>query len=319
MKKLLFIILTLILITGCQYPLGGIEELKIEKEKILFHVKLKDKKNRDYIKYYWEEEMIVEQNEVIEKRTRNSKVYNLGNGKYHVSVRLGMPYEKRGNKWYGMKDATTTVEIFNKTALIKSAMAATVGEQVGASGDDADQAGAGDNADLVGTEQNIGDVAGDGTWTFGARFQTVAVPKDATISNATISLKATWAGDNDVNTLVYAEDADDCSIFTQADGPTDRMAAKTTANVAWEPGAWTEDVFEASGDISAVLQEIVERAGWATGQDICILVAENGSTQWDMKEVYTFDNGAANAPKLDFDYEEAAVAHENPPEIFIVE
>ena len=106
------------------------------------------------------------------------------------------------------------------------------------------------------------------------RFQNVAVPQGSTIDSAYIKLD--WEGGEDVNFLVAAVDVDDF------DRPTDNTYAahdtETTASVTWNlPSEGSQDsglYFKTSPDIKTVIQEIVDRTGWSSGNAIGIIVRE---------------------------------------------
>lgn len=278
-------------------------ELLIDKDEIIYYKTQTDKNDNIFIRYYYQIEDPADYNEIIAMRTESGKTYDLGNGQLHLTKKLGFHYEKKDGKWLELKSGTTTPEYFDRqiSRIIKRTLAAE-NEQVGASTDDASQNGAGDNANLTLTEDYVGDFSGTGTWTSGSRFTTINIAKGSTIDTATISFKASWAGDAAVETLIYGDDIDDSVTFSQAEGPTDRMAAKTTANITWDPGAWIGDAFNASPDISTIIQEIIDRAGWSANNDLSILVTDDSGGSWESKEYYTFDNAAGDAPKLDITY-----------------
>ena len=106
------------------------------------------------------------------------------------------------------------------------------------------------------------------------RFQNVAVPQGATIDSAYIKLD--WEGGEEVDFLVAAVDVDDF------DRPTDNTYAahdtETTATVSWNiPSEGSQDsglYFKTSPDIKTVIQEIVDRTGWSSGNAIGIIIRE---------------------------------------------
>lgn len=110
------------------------------------------------------------------------------------------------------------------------------------------------------------------------RFTSVALPSAATITSATIDFVA---GSNQsgatVNLIVSAVAADNPAAPTTYAGA--EGATRTTANVAWSSiGAWTLDSPYSTPDISSVIQEIVNRGGWASGNAIVMYIEDNGSS-----------------------------------------
>ncbi|MFW9899899.1 MAG: hypothetical protein ACFFDY_01270 [Candidatus Thorarchaeota archaeon] len=77
----------------------------------------------------------------------------------------------------------------------------------------------------------------------------------------------------------------------------------TTASVNWNnEGAWTLDTAYDSPDIKTIIQEIVNRGGWASGNDIQILVMENGSSTGAFRSFSNIDRGASYKAALYIDW-----------------
>ena len=106
------------------------------------------------------------------------------------------------------------------------------------------------------------------------RFQNVVVPQGATIDSAYIKLN--WEGGEDVNFLIAAVDVNDFDV------PTDNTYAahdtETTATVSWNiPLEGSQDsgkYYKTSPDIKTIIQEIVDRAAWSSGNAIGIIIRE---------------------------------------------
>ena len=106
------------------------------------------------------------------------------------------------------------------------------------------------------------------------RFQNVAVPQGATIDSAYIKLD--WEGGEEVDFLIAAVDVDDFDV------PTDNTYAahdtETTATITWSiPLEGSQDsgkYYKTSPDIKTIIQEIVDRTGWSSGNAIGIIIRE---------------------------------------------
>lgn len=181
----------------------------------------------------------------------------------------------------------------------------TVNEQVGADADDAyEWEGDGqvygipannDTKDYAGCDET----GGDRNWP-GARFQTVAVPADATITTATFSVCAFGSvNPTDCEFKVYADDVDDAGAWAADDSPRD--ITKTDATVDWDPVAWTLGEWYSPPDVKAIVQEIVDRGGWASGQDLRLAVFPDVDV---VAYVYWYDflGDNSKAAKLDITY-----------------
>jgi hypothetical protein len=132
----------------------------------------------------------------------------------------------------------------------------------------------------------------------GIRFINVTVPQGATINSATITNYAQVVTGTCL-ALWYAWDTDNAGRFSFG-GDLPSNVTKTTAFTAF-----TASNGDIAHDITSVVQEIVDRAGWASGNAINLIAFDNGSalnegTEWD-----GFSTGTPGL--LDIDYTEGAV------------
>jgi hypothetical protein len=144
----------------------------------------------------------------------------------------------------------------------------TVDEIVGASGDDAsvDYAGA-----FTATYTSIRAYNSFGyTGSCGVRFQTVNVPNASTITSATLTLRYTEAPSGSVT--VYGIDTDDLAAFSNA--ASINSAPQTTASAVFSGGSSGADK---SVDVTSIVQEIVNRAGWVANNDMGFVWPAPGS------------------------------------------
>lgn len=106
----------------------------------------------------------------------------------------------------------------------------------------------------------------------GMRFTNITIPQGSTIDSAYLKIYAVASLSGETcNTKISAEDVDDADTF--ADDATifdTRYSAHTTAMVTWTVPAWTIDTWYTSPDIKTVIQEIKDRPGSASGNDIVI-------------------------------------------------
>jgi len=132
----------------------------------------------------------------------------------------------------------------------------------------------------------------------GLRFPSMTIPADATITSAYIEFVASSYKTLATNVTFFAEDGDDPGAFTLTDGDiTDRT--KTTASVNWPSvPSWTADTTYQSVDVSAIIQEVVDRGGWASGNAMVVIV----TTASGDRRFKTFDESAGEAPLLHVEY-----------------
>jgi hypothetical protein len=84
-------------------------------------------------------------------------------------------------------------------------------------------------------------------------------------------------------------------------------ATRTTASVAWVPPGWTEpqgSVGERTANISAVVQELVNRPGWASSNAMAIVITGNGR-----RVAKSYEAEALSAPVLHVEFTTPPVAN----------
>lgn len=134
------------------------------------------------------------------------------------------------------------------------------------------------------------------------RFPGVSVPQGATVDDAFIVLQSlNNASSSSVNLQIRAIAADNAgapSTFGQADG-----AARTSASVAWSSlPSWSTNTDYTSPSIDSVVQEVVNRGGWASGNAIVIYVEDNASSGSAFRYAKSYESGSATAPRLTIEY-----------------
>ena len=136
----------------------------------------------------------------------------------------------------------------------------------------------------------------------GIRFTSVPVAQGVDIVSASIQVSSFGNETPEIFTKIYAEDIDDATAFSNT---TANLSGRTltTASVDWDVStSWTDGSWYTSVDISSVIQEIVDRGGWSSGNDINILIKDDGSASGNNRNIYTYDYNPSYAPKLDITY-----------------
>lgn len=166
---------------------------------------------------------------------------------------------------------------------------ATFNTSIAASSDDAQQVG----STVTLTDTLVG-IYGTGYY-HGLRFQNVTIPKGSTINSAYISLRV--GGDDDPKLDIYAEATDDATTFTTASNDISSRT-KTTAKTNWSGTNLGGYQYQDSPDIAAVIQEITDRSGWSSGNDLNIILVGLSSSNLNYK---TYDGGVTY-PSITIDY-----------------
>jgi len=124
----------------------------------------------------------------------------------------------------------------------------------------------------------IGNIYGDWYNNF-IIFRNVLIPNGATIGSAEINLVASGStSGTTVNAIIYANDIDDVSS-APATATIGNALDLTSASVTWDDiAAWTSAATYTTPDIKTIIQEIVNRAGWESGNDLMIIIKDNAST-----------------------------------------
>lgn len=134
------------------------------------------------------------------------------------------------------------------------------------------------------------------------RFTSINIPKNAIITSAKLTFTArdTLSG-TAVNSTVKGEAADNPSAITSNANWDART--KTFASVAWNNiPAWTSGSQYDSPDISSIIQEIVNRSGWASGNALLLFWEDNGSTGGAGRTTQSYEANPAQAALLTITY-----------------
>jgi hypothetical protein len=173
----------------------------------------------------------------------------------------------------------------------------TIDEIVGASGDDA-------TVDYAGTFSSTYSMlfaynSFGYTGSCAARFQTVDVPQGATITSATLTIRPTEGQTGSTN--VYGIDVDDVAAFTNV--ASINSAPQTTASASISGATAGNDKVI---DVTSIVQEIVDRAGWAANNDMGFVWPAGGANT--SLRFRAYDSSTTLCPRLSITYAAAGGA-----------
>ena len=213
--------------------------------------------------------------------------------------------------------ADTTVDTSVETSLLSQALVSTAATapmmttfaassstptifeaRVAAAGDDIEQRVSG------GISSNVSDLdmGFDGTSAqiLGLRYTGIDIPQGAIITSAYIQFAADEVETGATSLLIEGEDADDAAAFANIKFNVSSRA-RTGASVAWDVAPWTTEgeagLAQRTPDLSAIIQEIINRSGWAALNDIAFLISGTGT-----RTATSFEGNAATAPLLHIEY-----------------
>jgi len=135
-------------------------------------------------------------------------------------------------------------------------------------------------------------------WNSGFRFTNVTIAQGDTIDAATMQVKPTSVFADDANTDIFANDVDNAANFSDEADVTSRTL--TAASTSWVENTLGTD-FVTTPSILSVIQEIVDRASWASGNALVTMIRGKADIQKSLT-LFSYDNSSADAPKLDIDF-----------------
>ena len=174
--------------------------------------------------------------------------------------------------------------------------------RVSTSSDDAEESASGtvtvNNGDL--------ELVYDGTnQTVGMRFNGLAIPRDAHIAVAYVQFKVDETNTEPTSLTIRGQASDNPATFSRTSSNISSRAG-TNASAVWSPPPWT--TIGAAGfdqrttNIASVIQEIVNRPGWSSGNPVVIVVTGTGH-----RTAESYDGDQAGAPLLHVEFSLAPV------------
>jgi len=134
----------------------------------------------------------------------------------------------------------------------------------------------------------------------GIRFVGVDIPQGVQVQDAYVQFQAEESSSGATNLRIEGQAADFANAFTGQIGNISQRV-RTTSFVMWNPTPWltigAAGPAERTPDISAVIQEIVDRPGWVSGNPLALIVTGSGE-----RVAESYDGFAAGAPLLHVEY-----------------
>ena len=133
------------------------------------------------------------------------------------------------------------------------------------------------------------------------RFTNVTIPQGSTIISAKLVLVAqsTRTGTT-CNIRISCEDADSAAQISSYSDYSGRVL--TTAYKDWTVAGWTDGNSYDSDDFKSVLQEVIDRAGWSSGNAVQVFVRNNSSSTDARRYAASIEHASYNPPQLVVEY-----------------
>lgn len=157
----------------------------------------------------------------------------------------------------------------------------------------------GGSIDTSGPDVLFGD-SGSGIFNSFFRFQNVTIPQGATIASATLRVVSAGTQTGSLVSTISGNDEDNATAPTTYAGYNAKVL--TSATVAWNTAAaWPAESAFTSPSIITIVQEIVNRVGWDSGNALMLFIKDNGSGTV-YRDVYSVNGSATKAAILTITY-----------------
>ena len=186
----------------------------------------------------------------------------------------------------------------NSIAAPLQAEPVTITSQVNISAADAEEEIGTGNVSLTSTDLELGADGGTLQWV-AMRFNNVGIPAgSATIVSAVVEFEVDEISTDPTSVVIYGQAADNAPAFTVIDFDISSRA-RTIAQVPWNsiPNWAATNVKWQTPNLAPIIQEIVSRPGWQSGNSIVILVHGSGR-----RTAEAYDGEIPAAPKLIIQY-----------------
>lgn len=131
----------------------------------------------------------------------------------------------------------------------------------------------------------------------GLRFQNVTIPQASTINTATITVTLPSLAFDDPDVTIWAQAIDDAAAFTTGSNDISGRTA-TSATVTWTATGIGTGA-KSSPSLVSIIQEIINRAGWVSGNDLALILKGNSTNAFRFN---AFDGGGADYATINIDY-----------------
>jgi hypothetical protein len=135
----------------------------------------------------------------------------------------------------------------------------------------------------------------------GLRFTGVTIPRGATITSAHLEFYSTRSQWIPLNVQMAADAADNSLAFTTSSKPSGRPL--TTARITHNTNInWAANTWYSLDDIRPVIQEVVSRAGWQSGNSISLILKGLATGAYSRKYASSFEGNATLSVRLVISY-----------------
>lgn len=134
-------------------------------------------------------------------------------------------------------------------------------------------------------------------------FQNIAINRGSTINSAALSLTLLGSGGNTVHVRIKAQDTGAATAPASAGDFVSKQGQLTSAYADWDPpsGNWGDVI--ASPDLTSIIQAIINRSDWSSGNSILLYIGDNGSDAYSNRRFASGDfSGSEAKPTLSINF-----------------
>lgn len=128
----------------------------------------------------------------------------------------------------------------------------------------------------------------------GVRFGGVDIPQGAKIASAHIEFRVGATAGGNLTLNIRGDAKDHAGAYTSSRGNISARA-KTAAAAVWTPYNWTVNQTARTANLTGIVQEIVNRGGWRSGNALAFTFRATGSAQ---RPAVSYDKSRDYAPVL---------------------
>lgn len=223
----------------------------------------------------------------------NAMAFTFKRNGTNTGQRRARAYDTYNNNGYAAPQAALIVTYDPATVPTTSSCHQVV-RRVNQGTDDAEERTSNGSMTLTGTLQLI---RATNDQYVGVRFQNLGIPQNATIKNATLEFEVDSTNTASTSLTIKGQATGNSATFTSS-GNNISTRSQTTASVSWSslPNLAVNQKL-VSPDIKTVVQEIVNRSDWASGNAMSFIISGSGT-----KNVESYDSEPAAAPLLRVKY-----------------
>jgi hypothetical protein len=211
----------------------------------------------------------------------------------------------------------TSGDVIDTYTISESSPPGIIDVWVESSFDDVEQSLTGETAGTMYMNSSDVELGSDsqywGNQAVGLRFQNIAIPQGSYITKAYLEFVVDETGSSTTVVEIRAQDINDAPAFsTDKFDVTDRNT--TTSIVSWDISEWkaVDDIHQ-SPDLSAIVQEVVDRNGWKDNNSMVFIITGTGS-----RTAESWDGESASAALLHIEYSSSMPTNIPPAASFMV-